>query len=255
VRTEPYPTTNPTSMSFKETWGPCVNGAGQQSEVVLVSVTGMIHDWATAGKPNANEDPAYTGQPFDIDGSEEAWAYLKQHSLDGAGFAGADAGVDAGSADAGVGDPGTGGVVTDAPTFPGGSAAATGGTGGAATPPVAGTAAPIDEFIPGLDVSTNDGTDSSGCAVRDVARDRSNGSWCAWIALALVLAVRMRGRAGAPTARGARARARKKVPPGGDGSSPLSSGPRPWHSRWRAPSEEAARRADPRRRGVRARAR
>jgi poly(3-hydroxybutyrate) depolymerase len=81
-RTEPYPASNPASMSFSERWGPCMNGDGLTSEIVLVSVTGMIHDWATAGKPNANEDPAFTGKPFDIDGSEEAWAFLKQHSLD-----------------------------------------------------------------------------------------------------------------------------------------------------------------------------
>ena len=50
VRTEPYPPSNPESQSFKEYWGPCTNGAGRQSEIILISVTGMIHDWATAGK-------------------------------------------------------------------------------------------------------------------------------------------------------------------------------------------------------------
>ncbi len=115
VRTEPYPADKPDSQSFKEYWGPCDNGNGQVSEVTLVSVTGMIHDWATAGKGNTNEDPAFTGKPFDIDGSEEAWAFLKNHSLNGPldgsgnGTGGAD-GMGTGGATPGVGGSGSGGA-------------------------------------------------------------------------------------------------------------------------------------------------
>ncbi len=79
-RTEPYPSSNPASQSFKEYWGPCFKN-GQQSDITLISVKGMIHDWATPGKMNANEDPLYNGKPFDVNGSEEAWAYLKTQSL------------------------------------------------------------------------------------------------------------------------------------------------------------------------------
>ena len=104
VRTEPYPASNATSQSFKEYWGPCTNGAGQVSEITLISVTGMIHDWATAGKANANDDPAFKGKPFDIDGSEEAWAFLKTHSLTDSASAGA------GQGGGGGGDPATGGA-------------------------------------------------------------------------------------------------------------------------------------------------
>ncbi len=133
VETRPYPESNPASMSFKEHWGPCINASGQTSEVVLVSVTGMIHDWATPGKANANEDPAFTGKPFDINGSEEAWAFLKNHSLTSnnpmmgtAGSAGGEGGV-AGSI------AGSGGVA--------GSIAGSGGTGGAGSGGVAGSIA------------------------------------------------------------------------------------------------------------------
>lgn len=126
VRTEPYPTSNPISQSFKEYWGPCVNAAGQTSEIILISVTGMIHDWATAGKPNANEDPSFTGKPFDIDGSEEAWAFLKTHSLKEpdvpAGGAGGDDPAMGGAG--GLGGTGTGGAGAM-----GGTGAGAGGTG------------------------------------------------------------------------------------------------------------------------------
>lgn len=85
-RTEPYPSSDPNSQSFKEYWGPCVDDNGMQSEITLISVTGMIHDWATPGKANANEDPEFNGKPFDVNGSEEAWAYLKTQSLNGSGY-------------------------------------------------------------------------------------------------------------------------------------------------------------------------
>ncbi|NLP02122.1 MAG: hypothetical protein GX089_06485 [Fibrobacter sp.] len=85
-RTEPYPVSNPNSKSFKEYWGPCTDNNGMTSEITLISVTGMIHDWATPGKANANDDPAFKGKPFDVNGSEEAWAYLKTQSLTGAGY-------------------------------------------------------------------------------------------------------------------------------------------------------------------------
>lgn len=122
VETRPYPPTKADSQSFKEYWGPCTNSQGQKSEVVLVSVTGMIHDWATAGKANANEDPQFAGKPFDINGSEEAWAFLRNHSLTGSGAGGqADGGSVPASGGAGSGGTQTGGA---------GNRPATGGAGG-----------------------------------------------------------------------------------------------------------------------------
>lgn len=82
VKTSPYPANKPTSLSFKETWAPCVKN-GLRSEISLIHVTGMIHDWATPGKANANEDPKYKGKPFDIDGTQEAWNWMKLQSLNG----------------------------------------------------------------------------------------------------------------------------------------------------------------------------
>lgn len=141
VRTEPYPPSNPVSKSFKEYWGPCTSANGQTSEIILISVAGMIHDWATAGKANENEDPEFTGKPFDIDGSEEAWAFLKTHSLNesasgtgvtaGSGGTGDvfDGGVtDGGNANGGIIDAGsTGGAI---PTGGSGGTVLTGGSGG-----------------------------------------------------------------------------------------------------------------------------
>ncbi len=83
VMTKPFPASNPTSKSFKEYWGPCTNNKGQKSDIILISVDGMIHDWATPGKLNASDNPNYKGKPFDVNGSEEAWAYLKTQSLTG----------------------------------------------------------------------------------------------------------------------------------------------------------------------------
>ncbi|MCB9497048.1 MAG: carbohydrate binding domain-containing protein [Fibrobacteria bacterium] len=70
------------SQSFMEYWGPCEKN-GKTSELALLSVTGMIHDWATADKANANEDPAFTGKPFDVNGTWEAWNFMRQWSLKG----------------------------------------------------------------------------------------------------------------------------------------------------------------------------
>ncbi len=131
VRTEPYPPSNSESQSFKEHWGPCEK-EGLQSEIILVSVTGMIHDWATAGKANANEDPAFTGKPFDIDGSEEAWAFLKTHSLDELGGTGGSGTGGSGTGGSGTGGTGTGGTGTGG-TGTGGSGTGGIGTGGSGT--------------------------------------------------------------------------------------------------------------------------
>lgn len=70
------------SKSFMETWAPCVNN-GLQSEMSLLTVNGMIHDWATPNKANANEDATYTGKPFDVNGTWEAWNYMRTRSLKG----------------------------------------------------------------------------------------------------------------------------------------------------------------------------
>jgi len=122
VTTSPYPPTKLDSQSYEEYWGPCVNATGQRSEIVLISVAGMIHDWATAGKANANEDPLFAGKPFDIDGSEEAWAFLKTHSLGDSAPTGGGGGPAIGGAGSG-GLPGTGGLA---------GAGGLGATGGAA---------------------------------------------------------------------------------------------------------------------------
>jgi poly(3-hydroxybutyrate) depolymerase len=130
VRTEPYPIGKADSQSFLELWGPCTNSAGQTSEIILVSVTGMIHDWATAGKANANEDPAFAGKPFDIDGSEEAWAFLKTHSLiDSDAGTGGSAGAGGLGGIGGIG--GIGGAGGSGMSGAGGTAAGAGGAGGA----------------------------------------------------------------------------------------------------------------------------
>ena len=137
VRTEPYPPSKADSKSFKEYWGPCTNGNGQTSEIILISVTGMIHDWATAGKANANEDPAFAGKPFDINGSEEAWAFLKTHSLtdSGSGTGGTGGG---GTGGAGSGGGGTGGAGTGSAGI-GSAGAGSGGTTGSGGTGTAGT--------------------------------------------------------------------------------------------------------------------
>lgn len=70
------------SGSYYEHWGPCTKN-GLTSEVNLISVDGMVHDWATPGKANANSDTKYKGKPFDINGTWEAWNFMRQWSLSG----------------------------------------------------------------------------------------------------------------------------------------------------------------------------
>lgn len=91
VRTKPYPTgvngrnaaqlAQP-SQSFRDDYGPCEKN-GLKSEISFLTVTGMIHDWATPNKANANSDPAFSGKPFDINGTWEAWNWLRTRSLKG----------------------------------------------------------------------------------------------------------------------------------------------------------------------------
>ena len=174
VRTEPYPPSNPTSQSFKEYWGPCVNAMNQQSEIILISVTGMIHDWATAGKANANEDPAFTGKPFDIDGSEEAWAFLKTHSLadtasvstGGVMGTGGDPSMGAGGVP-GLGAGGavlaTGGVVG---VVTGGVPVDMGGTGGVLAGATGGTFATGGVLTEGTNPLAPTSSETSGCSCR-----------------------------------------------------------------------------------------
>lgn len=82
VTIKPYPANKPNSQSFKDVWSPCVKN-GLKSEINLIHVTGMIHDWATPGKMNANDDPKFKGKSFDIDGTQEAWNWMKLQSLNG----------------------------------------------------------------------------------------------------------------------------------------------------------------------------
>jgi len=92
VKTSPYPVgingrnasqlAQP-SKSFMEYYGPCEKD-GLKSELALISVDGMIHDWATPDKANTNDvDPGYLGLPLDVNGTWEAWNWLKTHSLVG----------------------------------------------------------------------------------------------------------------------------------------------------------------------------
>jgi len=91
VKTKPYPTgvdgrnaaqlAQP-SQSFRDDYGPCEKN-GLRSEISFLTVTGMIHDWASPNKANANDDVAYKGKPFDVNGTWEAWNWLKTHSLKG----------------------------------------------------------------------------------------------------------------------------------------------------------------------------
>ena len=70
VVTKPYPADNPNSKATKKYFGPC----RENSEVILVSVAGMAHDYATAGKN------------FGIIESEEFWKFFKNHSLGATGI-------------------------------------------------------------------------------------------------------------------------------------------------------------------------
>lgn len=82
VTTKPYPVNKPTSGSYKDYYGPCVKN-NLKSEITFITVDGMIHDWATPGKLNTNSDTKYKGKPFDIDGTFEAWNWMKTQSLQG----------------------------------------------------------------------------------------------------------------------------------------------------------------------------
>jgi poly(3-hydroxybutyrate) depolymerase len=70
VVTKPYPADNPNSKATKKYYGPC----RENSEVILISVAGMAHDYATASKG------------FGIDESEEFWAFFKNHALGAVGI-------------------------------------------------------------------------------------------------------------------------------------------------------------------------
>lgn len=80
VTTKPYPVDKPTSGSYKDYYGPCVKN-NLKSEITFITVDGMIHDWATPGKLNTNSNTKYKGKPFDIDGTYEAWNWMKTQSL------------------------------------------------------------------------------------------------------------------------------------------------------------------------------
>lgn len=82
VTTDPYPVNKPTSGSYKDFYGPCVKN-GLKSEITFITVDGMIHDWPTLGKANTNSDTKYKGKMFDVDGTYEAWNWLKTQSLTG----------------------------------------------------------------------------------------------------------------------------------------------------------------------------
>jgi len=234
VRTEPYPPSNPGSQSFEEYWGPCTNGAGQQSEIILISVTGMIHDWATAGKANANEDPAFKGKPFDIDGSEEAWAFLKTHSLtdtviggQGAGSAGSAAAAGEGGATGGAGGAGgaqagsggvggaiagmgSAGVAGSTPQQGVGAMPQQGGAGGA-TQQAGGGAAPQSGTLAGAGAgadSTAQRGDSAGCACVDVRSSGGGPVGLVGLVLGLALSRLRRGPRRLRLARVARERSR-----------------------------------------------
>ncbi len=74
-----------TSKSFLDEYGPCEKD-GLTSEISLLTADGMIHDWATPNKLNTNDDPkypGYTGLPFDVNGTWEAWNFMRKHSLKG----------------------------------------------------------------------------------------------------------------------------------------------------------------------------
>jgi len=91
VHTKPYPVgvdgrnasqLAQASKSFRDDYGPCEKN-GLKSELVLISVDGMIHDWATPNKANGSDDVNYKGKPFDVNGTWEAWNFMKTHSLAG----------------------------------------------------------------------------------------------------------------------------------------------------------------------------
>lgn len=70
------------SQSYKDDWGPC-NKNGLESSIGMITIVGMVHDWATPDKANANDDPNFKGKPFDVNGTWEAWNFMRTHSLAG----------------------------------------------------------------------------------------------------------------------------------------------------------------------------
>jgi poly(3-hydroxybutyrate) depolymerase len=66
VTTKPYPSSKPDSKAVKDCYGPC----NQNSEVILITLGGVGHAWATGGTK------------YDISAPEEIWAFFKNHSLD-----------------------------------------------------------------------------------------------------------------------------------------------------------------------------
>jgi len=70
------------SQSYKDDWGPC-NKDGLSSSISMITIVGMVHDWATPDKANANDDLNFKGKPFDVNGTWEAWNWMKTHSLNG----------------------------------------------------------------------------------------------------------------------------------------------------------------------------
>ncbi len=67
VKTDPYPATKADSKTTKDYYGPC----DQNSEVVLLTMGGVGHAWATGGTK------------YDINVNEEIWAFFKNHTLKG----------------------------------------------------------------------------------------------------------------------------------------------------------------------------
>jgi poly(3-hydroxybutyrate) depolymerase len=65
VTTKPYPPTKADSKVVKDYYGPC----NQNSEVILLTLGGVGHAWATGGSK------------YDISAPEELWAFFKNHSL------------------------------------------------------------------------------------------------------------------------------------------------------------------------------
>jgi poly(3-hydroxybutyrate) depolymerase len=197
VKTEPYPVGKTDSKSFKEYFGPCPNDDGTESEIVLISVAGMIHDWATAGKANTNEDPEFQGKPFDIDGSEEAWAFLKTHSLEGKiGDGGSGGGGSSGSGSGG--SPGSGGASGGAGGGGNSSVGGSGmfGSGGTGLPTGSGGNAAGASGAPGAGMGTSgagatNSAPSSGCTL---AGGQTSGTGPGFMAFLLGLSLGLRRR-------------------------------------------------------------
>lgn len=73
------------TKSYMDYYGPCEKN-GLTSELSLITVNGMLHDWATPDKANTNDQaecPGYLGKPLEVNGTWEAWNFMKKHSLTG----------------------------------------------------------------------------------------------------------------------------------------------------------------------------